>query len=160
MMHCDARMSSFVLWSVLHGHATITRISYFVSALRAQCLRKNILCVCSGMDGFYDRRSCQAASGNPSSWAGYTGQDFLPQHAVPGIDYAAIHLWPDNWKRTDNDFGTIWLTNHSANGAQLQKPVVLEEFGKVGSLQMILGYYSLPARNKGKPHCIHGWLLG
>ena len=85
------------------------------------------------MDGFYDRRSCQAASGNPSSWAGYTGQDFLPQHAVPAIDYAAIHLWPDNWKRTDQDFGRIWLTNHSANGAQLQKPVVLEEYGKVGA---------------------------
>ncbi len=39
----------------------------------------------AGMDGFYDRRSCQAASGNPSSWAGYTGQDFLPQHAVKGV---------------------------------------------------------------------------
>lgn len=36
----------------------------------------------AGMDGFYDRRSCLAPSGNPSSWAGYTGQDFLPQHAV------------------------------------------------------------------------------
>lgn len=34
------------------------------------------------MDGFYDRRSCLAPTGNPSSWAGYTGQDFLPQHAV------------------------------------------------------------------------------
>lgn len=86
----------------------------------------------AGMDGFYDRRSCQAAAGNPSSWAGYTGQDFLPQHAVAAIDFAAIHLWPDNWKRTEQSFGNIWLTTHSANGAQLQKPVVLEEFGKVG----------------------------
>ena len=84
------------------------------------------------MDGFYDRRSCQAAAGNPSSWAGYTGQDFLPQHAVPAIDYAAVHLWPDNWKRTDQGFGSIWLNTHAANGAQLQKPVVVEEFGKVG----------------------------
>ncbi|CAL8466100.1 g5636 [Coccomyxa elongata] len=83
-----------------------------------------------GMDGFYDRRSCLAPTGNPSSWAGYTGQDFLPQHAVNGIDYAAIHLWPDNWKRVDLDFGKIWLSNHSANGQLLQKPVVLEEFGK------------------------------
>ena len=83
------------------------------------------------MDGFYDRRSCQGAAGNPSSWAGYTGQDFLPQHAVPAIDFAAIHLWPDNWKRTDQDFGPIWLNTHSKNGRQLGKPVVLEEFGKV-----------------------------
>jgi len=50
---------------------------------------------------------------------------------VQGIDYAAIHLWPDNWKRTDLDFGKIWLTNHSANGQLINKPVVLEEFGKV-----------------------------
>lgn len=50
---------------------------------------------------------------------------------MQGIDYAAIHLWPDNWKRVDVDFGKIWLTNHSANGQLLQKPVVLEEFGKV-----------------------------
>ena len=88
----------------------------------------------AGMDGFYDRRSCQAAAGNPSSWAGYTGQDFLPQHAVQAIDFAAIHLWPDNWKRTDQSFGSVWLNTHSANGAQLQKPVVLEEFGKVGTV--------------------------
>ena len=84
------------------------------------------------MDGFYDRRSCQAAAGNPSSWAGYTGQDFLPQHAVAAIDFAAVHLWPDNWKRTEQSFGNIWLTTHANNGAQLQKPVVVEEFGKVG----------------------------
>lgn len=32
----------------------------------------------------------------------------------------------------DQDFGRIWLTNHSANGQMLNKPVVLEEFGKVG----------------------------
>ena len=51
-----------------------------------------------------------------------------------GIDYAAIHLWPDNWKRVDQDFGRIWLSNHSANGQMLNKPVVLEEFGKVGAL--------------------------
>lgn len=54
---------------------------------------------------------------------------------VPGIDYAAIHLWPDNWKRVDQDFGRIWLSNHSANGQMLNKPVVLEEFGKVGGAE-------------------------
>ena len=68
----------------------------------------------------------------------YTGQDFLPQHAVQGIDYAAVHLWPDNWKRTDQGFGSIWLRTHAANGAQLQKPVVVEEFGKVGSERQVL----------------------
>ena len=56
---------------------------------------------------------------------------------MQGIDYAAIHLWPDNWKRVDLDFGKIWLTNHSANGQLLQKPVVLEEFGKVFSAPVL-----------------------
>lgn len=57
--------------------------------------------------------------------------------STQGIDYAAIHLWPDNWKRTDLDFGKIWLSNHSANGQLLNKPVVLEEFGKVRHQQGI-----------------------
>ena len=30
-----------------------------------------------------------------------TGNDFLPNHMVDGIDYASIHMWPDNWGRTD-----------------------------------------------------------
>jgi hypothetical protein len=27
-------------------------------------------------------------------------QDFVPQSSSPNIDYAAIHLWPDNWNTT------------------------------------------------------------
>ena len=38
---------------------------------------------------------------------------------------------PDNWARSDNTFGTNWLSSH-ANLSQivLQKPLVVEEFGK------------------------------
>lgn len=82
------------------------------------------------MDGFYDRRNCESSFGNPSGWAGYTGQDFMPQHAVRAIDYAGMHLWPDNWKRQDLDFGSGWTRNHSSDAAVLAKPLVLEEFGK------------------------------
>lgn len=52
------------------------------AALRCQIVTVSSVGGCAGMDGFYDRRSCLAPTGNPSSWAGYTGQDFLPQHAV------------------------------------------------------------------------------
>ena len=38
-------------------------------------------------------------SGWASSWPVSTGNDFLPNHMAPGIDYGSIHLWPDNWKR-------------------------------------------------------------
>jgi len=30
-------------------------------------------------------------------WAAKTGQDFSLNHAHPGVDYAALHLWVDNW---------------------------------------------------------------
>ena len=64
-------------------------------------------------------------------WPLQTGEDFVPNHAVDAIDYASIHLWPDNWARTDLPFGQNWLEGH-ANLSQLvlQKPMVVEEFGK------------------------------
>ena len=49
---------------------------------------------------------------------------------MQGIDYASIHLWPDNWERTDLDFARFWLLNHTAQATTLQKPLVIEEFGK------------------------------
>ena len=94
-------------------------------SMRAQSERAR-----AGMDGFYDRRNCESSTGNPSGWAGYTGQDFMPQHAVRAIDYAAMHLWPDNWKRYDLDFGSGWMRNHTDDARRLGKPLVLEEFGK------------------------------
>eukprot|EP00884_Botryococcus_braunii_P017735 jgi/Botrbrau1/4645/Bobra.33_2s0016.1 len=88
-----------------------------------------------GSDGFYASSSCQAVKYNPYMWAGFQGGDFLPQHAVDAIDYAAIHLWPDNWRRYDRDFGAAWVDAHDRHAALLNKPVVLEEFGKaVGGL--------------------------
>ena len=31
-------------------------------------------------------------------------QDFVPQSSSSNIDYAAIHLWPDNWNTTGDEF--------------------------------------------------------
>lgn len=33
----------------------------------------------------------------PKNWSYGTGQDFSAQHALPAIDFAGMHLWPDNW---------------------------------------------------------------
>jgi hypothetical protein len=54
----------------------------------------------------------------------------MPNHAVTGIDFAAIHFWPDNWGRTDLDFGKNWLSAHANMSSLLQKPLIVEEFGK------------------------------
>ena len=68
---------------------------------------------------------------NSNGWPLQTGQDFLPDHQVSGIDYASVHLWPDNWDRTDLDFGKSWINNHRLQAqSYLKMPLVIEEFGK------------------------------
>ena len=80
-------------------------------------------------------------NGGPGgAWPVMTGNDFLPNHMANGIDYASIHMWPDNWGRTDKAFGTTWLNAHIADVKYLGKPLVLEEFGKA------VGARSLPHR--------------
>jgi mannan endo-1,4-beta-mannosidase len=66
-------------------------------------------------------------------------QNFILTHQVAGIDYATIHIWPQNWgwydpanpatyagaeKRSINYFQA-----HAVEAASLGKPLVLEEFG-------------------------------
>jgi hypothetical protein len=36
---------------------------------------------------------------NPATWAGQAGQDFERDHAAPGVDFATVHVWPDNWNK-------------------------------------------------------------
>ena len=62
-----------------------------------------------------------------------TGQDFLPNHMASGIDYTSIHLWSDNWARTDDPFGYGWLYAHMEDAQTAGKPLVLEEFGKASA---------------------------
>ena len=51
----------------------------------------------TGEEGFYAGDARGSARVNPEVWAATTGQDFLANHAVPEIDFAVAHLWPDNW---------------------------------------------------------------
>ena len=51
--------------------------------------------------------------------------------AVDGIDFAGMHLWPDNWQRTDLHFSDNWIWSHLVQSERrLGKPLVLEEYGK------------------------------
>ena len=45
---------------------------------------------------------------------------------LQGIDYASIHLWPDNWGRSDIDFARYWILNHTGNALSLGKPIPLD----------------------------------
>jgi len=87
-----------------------------------------------GEEGFLQASNCLSNKINPVTnnigWPLRTGQDFMPNQAVDGIDFAGIHLWPDNWDRTDLGFGKNWLTAHADMSTLLQKPLIVEEFGK------------------------------
>ncbi|EIE27747.1 glycoside hydrolase [Coccomyxa subellipsoidea C-169] len=111
----------------------ITEVAPYVKSLAPNQL------VTVGEDGFYQPATCQANQANPvattnggpgGAWPVATGNDYLPNHMADGIDYASIHMWPDNWGRTDKAFGQTWLAAHIADTKYLGKPLVLEEFGK------------------------------
>ena len=51
-----------------------------------------------GEEGFYGPQSPAEAANPGTGWATITGQNFTANHAPDSIDFAAIHLWPDNWE--------------------------------------------------------------
>lgn len=51
-----------------------------------------------GEEGFFGEHRPEAAH-NPQGWGGQIGQDFVLDHSSPSIDFATIHVWPDNWQR-------------------------------------------------------------
>jgi mannan endo-1,4-beta-mannosidase len=70
----------------------------------------------------------------------YVGIDFRAEHAHPRVDYATVHVWPQNWDwyspaapeatyaRALNR-SLEYLREHVTVAAALNKPLVLEEFG-------------------------------
>jgi mannan endo-1,4-beta-mannosidase len=66
-------------------------------------------------------------------------QNFLSTHSSPDIDYATIHIWPQNWgwysPQTPGTFTAalafahLYLSNAERDCKTMDKPLVLEEFG-------------------------------
>jgi len=68
------------------------------------------------------------------------GLDFIANHNSPDIDYATVHIWPQNWGWFDpldpdvtypsaEDSARAYLNSHLSDAFSLEKPLVLEEFG-------------------------------
>lgn len=77
--------------------------------------------VTTGEEGFWPQGSIWApfnpwGSDVPRNWSYGTGQDFSAQHAIDSIDFAVMHLWPDNWAVLYGlcFFCSSMLTNESA----------------------------------------------
>uniref|UniRef100_A0ACD5VI06 Uncharacterized protein n=1 Tax=Avena sativa TaxID=4498 RepID=A0ACD5VI06_AVESA len=88
----------------------------------------------AGLEGFYGASSSLAV--NPSGYL--VGTDFIANNQVPGIDFATVHSYPDQWLSSSSSddqaqlrFLGRWLDAHIADAQRtLRKPLLVAEFGK------------------------------
>lgn len=87
----------------------------------------------AGLEGFYGPSSSQKQQYNPNF---QVGTDFIANNQIPGIDFATVHSYPDQWLQSSSDESQIaflnnWLYNHIQDAQNiLQKPLLFAEFGK------------------------------
>ncbi|XP_054777552.1 mannan endo-1,4-beta-mannosidase 4-like [Prosopis cineraria] len=87
-----------------------------------------------GLEGFYGESMPNKKLLNP----GYqlVGTDFISNNRVPHIDFATVHLYPDQWVPGSNEsaqaaFVDKWVDAHIEDCNHiLGKPILLSEFGK------------------------------
>ncbi len=80
-------------------------------------------------------------------------QDFQRTHAGSNIDYATIHIWPQNWGWYDpqnpatyehaEEKALEYLRRHVFDMAVVNKPLVLEEFGLARDWEPVQNIYDL-----------------
>ncbi|XP_022962779.1 mannan endo-1,4-beta-mannosidase 7 isoform X1 [Cucurbita moschata] len=87
----------------------------------------------AGLEGFYGHSSPQRMRLNP----GFNiGTDFIANNRIPGIDFATLHSYPDQWLSSSNQqyqlsFLNNWISTHIQDAQYiLHKPILLTEFGK------------------------------
>ncbi|ERN03202.1 mannan endo-1,4-beta-mannosidase 7 [Amborella trichopoda] len=92
----------------------------------------------AGLEGYYGDSSPQRQQFNP----GYkVGTDFIFNNQIPGIDFATIHAYPDQWIPGSSDqaqlsFLQSWVQAHiEDSNTVLKKPMLFTEFGKSSKTQ-------------------------
>ncbi|KAM3731022.1 hypothetical protein ACB098_12G130700 [Castanea mollissima] len=91
-----------------------------------------------GLEGFYGDSIPPRREFNPGNVL--VGTDFISNNQLPGVDFATIHLYPEQWLPNLNDsvqaaFVDKWIEAHIEDSQSvLQKPLVLAEFGKSSKL--------------------------
>ncbi|GJZ54843.1 putative mannan endo-1,4-beta-mannosidase 9 [Tanacetum coccineum] len=100
-------------------------------AAEIKSIDKNHL-LTTGCEGFWGESVPDRKQFNP----GYeVGTDFISNHQVKDVDFATIHLYPDQWVSGDDDarakFVEKWIKAHIDDcDSILRKPLLIEEFGK------------------------------
>ncbi|KAL3838704.1 hypothetical protein ACJIZ3_023295 [Penstemon smallii] len=100
-----------------------------------------------GLEGFYGPLRPSRLQVNPYSYN--YGTDFISNNRIAGVDFATIHLYPDQWLNGTNNYAQAkfvgtWIQSHIQDSKSiLGKPLVLAEFGKSSRSQG----YSVGARD-------------
>ena len=87
----------------------------------------------TGAEGFFGPSTPDLVVDNPSGDNG-TGHDFVAHHSLQDIDFATIHVWPDQWLQCCTvecliPFLDRWVAGHIAASDAIGKPLMVEEFG-------------------------------
>ncbi|KAJ7966781.1 Mannan endo-1,4-beta-mannosidase-like protein [Quillaja saponaria] len=84
----------------------------------------------AGLEGFYGQTKQHS---NPNS--NLVGTDFIANNQIPGIDFATVHSYPDQWLSGPSfeslvSFLSGWMNDHIQDAQNtLKKPVIFAEFG-------------------------------
>ncbi|GJW92042.1 putative mannan endo-1,4-beta-mannosidase 9 [Tanacetum coccineum] len=101
-------------------------------AAEIKSIDKNHL-LTTGCEGFWGESVPDRKQLRNSSYE--VGTDFISNHQVKDVDFATIHLYPDQWVSGDDDarakFVEKWIKAHIDDcDSILRKPLLIEEFGK------------------------------
>ncbi|KAL4735587.1 glycoside hydrolase superfamily [Aspergillus similis] len=80
--------------------------------------------VCIGDEGF--GLDIQSDGSYPFQYG--EGTDFAKALTISTIDFGTFHLYPDSWG-TNNTWGNLWISAHSAACEAAGKPCLFEEYG-------------------------------
>ncbi|KNA12536.1 hypothetical protein SOVF_125020 [Spinacia oleracea] len=103
----------------------ITEMASYVKSIDANHLLE------VGLEGFYGDDKKQY---NPNNTK--VGTDFIANNQIPGVDFATVHSYPDQWLSGSTgevqlSFLQHWVQQHILDSLNiLKKPVIFAEFGK------------------------------
>eukprot|EP01023_Acetabularia_acetabulum_P005661 TRINITY_DN1231_c0_g2_i4.p1 TRINITY_DN1231_c0_g2~~TRINITY_DN1231_c0_g2_i4.p1 ORF type:complete len:796 (+),score=169.96 TRINITY_DN1231_c0_g2_i4:726-3113(+) len=98
--------------------------------------------VSAGTEGFFGKSSPEFLRYNPGGWPNCEGTDFMRQHQLPNIDFATIRMYDrlktwdyENHRACNHECFVKWaeqnILGHLKAAQQLNKPLVIEEFGEL-----------------------------
>jgi hypothetical protein len=107
------------------AYTWIAEMSAYIKSLDSKHL------VSTGEEGYRadgDNSCCH------NNWinGGFKGEDFTRNTALPTIDFATIHVYPDHWQINPSEYtwiGPNYIADRAKVAHSFNKPIIMEEYG-------------------------------